>query len=166
LSEYNLDILLDNNNLSRSALFGRPKKGGKAMKKANRMITRRITLGAATAGMLARPSLVRSQTVSATIKVGLLSDVAGPYGNVGGAGGKVAVELAVEDFGGSLLGRPIEVVQADIQNKPDVSSAKAREWIDPASTCLSMARYLLRSRRSGDRSHEEDHLSWEWPIRD
>jgi branched-chain amino acid transport system substrate-binding protein len=65
-----------------------------------------------------------------------LSDVAGPYRNVGGPGAKVAVELAVEDFGGSLLGRHIEVAQSDIQNKPDISSAKAREWIDDGFNVL------------------------------
>ena len=42
----------------------------------------------------------------------------------------VAVELAVQDFGGSVLGRPIEVVQGDDQNKPDVAAALARQWID------------------------------------
>lgn len=70
------------------------------------------------------------------MRIGLLSDVAGPYRNVGGAGGRVAVQMAVEDFGGSLLGRPIEVAQADILNKPDIASAKAREWIDSGFNLL------------------------------
>ena len=93
-------------------------------------MTRRTTLATAVATALARPSLIRAQTVSTPIRIGVLSDVAGPYRNVGGPGAKIAVELAVEDFGGSLIGRAIEVVQTDIQNKPDISSAKAREWID------------------------------------
>ena len=54
----------------------------------------------------------------------------GPYRDVGGPGNRVAAELAVADFGGSVLGRPIEVLQADDQNKPDVASSLAREWID------------------------------------
>jgi branched-chain amino acid transport system substrate-binding protein len=99
-------------------------------------ITRRATLGGVAAAALYRPSLIRAQTSSAPIRFGLLSDVAGPYRNVGGLGAKVAVELAVEDFGGALLGRPIEVVQSDIQNKPDISSAKAREWIDSGFNVL------------------------------
>ncbi len=65
---------------------------------------------------LARPALLRAQDSSRPIRIGLLSDVAGPYRNVGGPGGKVAVELAVQDFGGTLLGQPIAVEQADIQN--------------------------------------------------
>lgn len=93
-------------------------------------LTRRLALGGVAASAVSRPGLLRAQTSSAPVRIGLLSDVNGPYKNVGGPGGKVAVQLAVEDIGGSLLGRPIEVVQADILNKPDVSSAKAREWID------------------------------------
>ncbi|MDR3533623.1 MAG: ABC transporter substrate-binding protein [Rhodopila sp.] len=100
------------------------------------VITRRMALGAAAATVLARPSLIRAQAASAPVRIGLLSDVAGPYRNVNGPGAKIAVDLAVEDFGGSLLGRPIEVVQADIQNKPDISSAKAREWIDSGFNVL------------------------------
>ena len=92
-------------------------------------LRRRALLAGAALAPLARPGLVRAQS-STPVRIGLLSDVGGPYRNVGGPGGKVAVQLAVEDFGGSLLGRPIEVEQADIQNKPDLSNAKAREWID------------------------------------
>jgi branched-chain amino acid transport system substrate-binding protein len=99
-----------------------------------RRITRRAVLG--TVATLACPALVRAQTTNAPLRIGLLSDVAGPYRNVGGPGGKVAVELAVEDIGNSLLGRPIEVMQADILNKPDIASAKAREWIDSGFNLL------------------------------
>ena len=104
--------------------------------KTSGVISRRGVLGAAAASALARPGLLRAQTASGSVRIGLLSDVAGPYRNVGGPGAKVAVELAVEDFGGSLLGRRIEVVQSDIQNKPDISSAKAREWIDDGFNVL------------------------------
>ena len=97
-------------------------------------IRRRRVLGAAAALALSGPSCGRSEP--SPIRIGVLSDVAGPYRNVGGIGGKIAVEMAVEDFGGNLLGRPIEVMQADIQNKPDLSSAKAREWIDEGFSLL------------------------------
>jgi branched-chain amino acid transport system substrate-binding protein len=102
-----------------------------------RTITRRGALGAAAAAGLLRPALIRAQTSSAPVRIGLLSDVAGPYRNVGGPGAKVAIELAVEDFGGTLLGRPIEVIQADIQNKPDIASARARQWIDEGFNLLA-----------------------------
>jgi branched-chain amino acid transport system substrate-binding protein len=106
------------------------------MRDAPKALTRRTALAGAIAATLARPGLIRAQTASAPVRIGLLSDVAGPYRNVGGPGARIAVELAVEDFGGSLLGRPIEVVQADIQNKPDVASAQARTWIDSGFNAL------------------------------
>lgn len=93
-------------------------------------MTRRAAVGALAALPLARPGLIRAQTVSTPVKIGLLSDVGGPYRDVGGPGSKAAAELAVEDFGGSLLGRPLQVLQADDQNKADIASALAREWLD------------------------------------
>ena len=98
-------------------------------------LTRRHVVGASAAVALGGSGAVRAQS-PAPIRIGVLSDVAGPYRNVGGIGGKIAVEMAVQDFGGSLLGRQIEVVQADIQNKPDLASAKAREWIDAGFSLL------------------------------
>jgi len=92
--------------------------------------TRRVLIGGLAAGPLARPGIIRAQSTSKPVKIGLLSDMGGPYRDVGGPGNKVATELAVADFGGSVLDRPIEVLQADDQNKPDVSAALAREWID------------------------------------
>ena len=89
---------------------------------------RRTMLGALGAAALARPAILRAQT--APVRIGLLSDVGGPYRDVGGPGSKVAAELSAEDFGGMVLGRKLEVLQADNQNKPDVAGALAREWID------------------------------------
>jgi len=93
-------------------------------------ITRRAALGALAVASLARPALIRAQSSSTPVKIGLLSDVAGPYRHVGGPGSRVTAEMAVADFGGSVLGRPIEVMQGDDQNKADVAGALAREWID------------------------------------
>ncbi len=102
----------------------------------NASISRRTALTVAAGCMLARPSIIRAQTNSKPIRVGLLSDVGGPYRNIGGPGAKIAVDLAAEDFGPSLLGRPIEIIQADIQNKPDLASTRAREWIDQGINLL------------------------------
>jgi branched-chain amino acid transport system substrate-binding protein len=93
-------------------------------------ITRRATLGAIPGIALTRPGIIRAQTSSAPVRIGLLSDISGPYRQVGGPGSKLAAEMAVADFGGSVLGRPIEVWQGDDQNKADVAGALAREWID------------------------------------
>jgi branched-chain amino acid transport system substrate-binding protein len=91
---------------------------------------RRAILGALAAAPIAMPAILRAQSTSKPVRIGLLSDMGGPYRDVGGPGNRVATELAIADFGGSVLDRPIEVLQADDQNKPDVSTSLAREWID------------------------------------
>jgi branched-chain amino acid transport system substrate-binding protein len=93
-------------------------------------ISRRIMLAGLGAAPLAMPGIIRAQSTSKPVRIGLLSDMSGPYRDVGGPGNRVGVELAIQDNGGSVLGRPIEVLQADDQNKPDVASSIAREWID------------------------------------
>jgi branched-chain amino acid transport system substrate-binding protein len=66
----------------------------------------------------------------APIRIGLLLDMSSLYSDVTGQGSLTAARMAVEDFGGKVLGRPIEVLYADHLNKADVASAKAREWFD------------------------------------
>ncbi|MDE2516036.1 MAG: ABC transporter substrate-binding protein [Rhodospirillales bacterium] len=93
-------------------------------------MTRRTALaGMAAAPVLAMPAIVQAAG-SKTIKIGLVSDLSGPYRDVGGIGNKVAVEMAIADFGGSVLGRKIEILQGDCLNKPDVAAGLARRWID------------------------------------
>jgi branched-chain amino acid transport system substrate-binding protein len=99
-------------------------------------ITRRATLGVLAAAPLAYPGLLRAQSSSAPVRIGLLSDVSGPYRHVGGPGSRRAAEMAVSDFGGSVLGRSIEVMQADDQNKADVAGALARQWVDDVGVSL------------------------------
>jgi branched-chain amino acid transport system substrate-binding protein len=93
-------------------------------------LSRRVILGGMAAVPLAMPGIVRAQSTSTPIRIGLLSDMGGPYRDVGGPGDHWAAELAVQDFGGEVLGRKIEVLQTDDQNKPDVASEQARQWID------------------------------------
>ena len=93
-------------------------------------LTRRTALtGMAAVPMLAMPAIVRAQG-SKSIKIGLVSDLSGPYRDIGGVGNKVASEMAIHDFGGTVLGRPIEVLQGDSLDKPDTGSALARRWAD------------------------------------
>ncbi|NLY28426.1 MAG: ABC transporter substrate-binding protein [Alcaligenaceae bacterium] len=63
-------------------------------------------------------------------RIGAIVDMSGVYSAHGGPGGVTAVKMAVEDFGGEVLGRKIEVVSADYQNKLDITAARAREWYD------------------------------------
>ena len=64
------------------------------------------------------------------VKIGVLTDMSGVYSTLGGKGTQVGVQMAVDDFGGKVLGKPIQVIGADHQNKADIASAKAREWFD------------------------------------
>ena len=65
------------------------------------------------------------------VKIGVLGDMSGVYSTgFSGEGAVAAVKMAVEDFGGTVLGKKIEVISADHQNKADVASATARQWID------------------------------------
>ncbi len=64
------------------------------------------------------------------VKVGVLTDLSGQYADSGGKGSVEAARMAIEDFGGKVQGKPIELVFADHQNKADVGSAKARQWWD------------------------------------
>ena len=64
------------------------------------------------------------------VKLGLILDMSSVYSDVTGAGSEAAARMAVEDFGGKVLGRPIEVLVADHQNKPDVAASIARKWFD------------------------------------
>ena len=64
------------------------------------------------------------------VKIGILNDQSGVYADFGGTGSVEAARMAVEDFGGTVLDAPIEVVSADHQNKADIASTIARQWYD------------------------------------
>ena len=64
------------------------------------------------------------------VKIGILNDQSGVYADYGGKGSIEAAKMAIEDFGGSVLGQKIELVTADHQNKPDLAANIARRWYD------------------------------------
>ena len=72
----------------------------------------------------------RAQISDDVVKIGVLNDQTGLYADLGGPGSVVAAKMAVEDFGGEVLGKPIEIVSGDHQNKSDVGAGIAREWFD------------------------------------
>jgi branched-chain amino acid transport system substrate-binding protein len=86
---------------------------------------------AAAAIILATLSSVQAQAVSDNVvKIGVLSDMSSIYTDNSGPGSVAAAQMAIDDFGGRVLGKKIELVSADNLNKPDVGSSIAREWID------------------------------------
>ncbi len=66
------------------------------------------------------------------VKIGVLTDLSGVYSDIGGQGSVIAAKMAAQDFAkdGKVLGKRIEVISADHQNKADIASNKAREWYD------------------------------------
>ncbi len=96
------------------------------------MITSRRKALAMASGIL--PAIVsgraQAQASGSGVTIGVLNDMSGPYADITGRSSLLAVQMAVEDFGGTVLGRKIEVVSADHMNKPDVGSAIARKWYD------------------------------------
>jgi branched-chain amino acid transport system substrate-binding protein len=84
---------------------------------------------AITAGLLlGRPGLAAD--AGRPIRIGVLTDMAGMYHDIMGPGSVLAAQLAVADFGGSVLGRPVEVLFADHKAKADVGALVARDWFD------------------------------------
>ncbi|MBB4380349.1 branched-chain amino acid transport system substrate-binding protein [Bradyrhizobium sp. SBR1B] len=87
----------------------------------------------ATAAILTMSVGAKAQTGAVSddvVKIGVLTDMSGQFSHESGEGAVTAIKMAVEDFGGKVLGKPIEVIVADHQNKPDTASALARKWFD------------------------------------
>jgi branched-chain amino acid transport system substrate-binding protein len=82
----------------------------------------------AIAGLLAGPCAVYA--AGEQVVIGDIDDMSGVYADVEGAGGVEAINMAIADFGGTVLGRKISVLSADHQNKPDIGASKFREWAD------------------------------------
>ncbi len=72
----------------------------------------------------------RVRAASPGVKIGLLSDFSGVYADSSGRGSLDAIQMTVEEFGGQLLGNPVQVVFGDHQNKADVGATIARRWLD------------------------------------
>jgi branched-chain amino acid transport system substrate-binding protein len=83
------------------------------------------------AGLLAAlPLLAQADISGGVVRIGVLTDLSSIYSDYSGQNSITAVKLAVEDAGGKVNGKPIEIVSADFLNKPDVSLSIARKWID------------------------------------
>src|SRR5882762_2286187 len=72
----------------------------------------------------------QAQISDDVVKIGVLNDMSGLYADLGGQGSVEAARMAIADFGGAVNGKKIELISADHQNKPDVGSAIATQWID------------------------------------
>ncbi|MGU3496216.1 ABC transporter substrate-binding protein [Xanthobacteraceae bacterium A53D] len=87
------------------------------------------TLCTAGVAALALPAVAAEpKFTNDTVKIGILNDQSGLYADLAGPGSVEAARMAIDEFGGSVLGKKIELVFADHQNKADIGAAKAREW--------------------------------------
>ena len=82
------------------------------------------------AALAVAPTLALAQVSGNAVKIGVLNDQSGVYADFGGKWSVEAARMAVADFGGKVLDKPIEIVAADHQNKPDIASNIARSWYD------------------------------------
>ena len=82
-------------------------------------------------GILAASNVFAKDGISdQVVRIGLIEDMSGVYADITGMGAVTAAKMAVEEFGGTVLGKPIEIVSADHQNKADIGGAIARKWFD------------------------------------
>ena len=94
------------------------------------MMVQRRTIQLAFAAIGACALILGAQASAEGVKIGVLNDQSGVYADFSGKGSVEGAKMAIEDFGGSVLGQKIELVTADHQNKPDLASAIARRWYD------------------------------------
>jgi branched-chain amino acid transport system substrate-binding protein len=84
----------------------------------------------AAAALFAATTPAQAQISGDVIKIGIITDMAGVYGDIDGMGGVEAIRMAIADMGGTINGKKVEVLYAEHQNKADLAAAKAREWFD------------------------------------
>src|ERR1039457_1768129 len=89
---------------------------------------RNLVITAALAFCAAGPAA--AQISDGVVKVGVLTDMTGAYSALAGPGSVIAAEMAAEDFGGKVLGKPIVIISSDHQNKADIASSTAHRWFD------------------------------------
>jgi len=90
------------------------------------VVRKYLIAGALALGLAAQPAM--AQVSDEIIKIGVLTDMSSLYSDINGPGAVVAVQMAIDDAGGTVLGKKVELIQADVQNKADVGTAIAGRW--------------------------------------
>ncbi len=102
-------------------------------------MTRLLSAALLVVGALLASLPVRAQISDGVIRIGLLNDMTGVYSHIGGMPHVIAAQMAIDKFGGEALGKPVELIYADMQNKPDIAVVKGREWIENGGVDLIAA---------------------------
>jgi branched-chain amino acid transport system substrate-binding protein len=93
-------------------------------------LTKKLALGLFAAALTLTAGAAAAQISDNVVKIGVLTDMSSLYADIVGPGSLIAAQMAVEDFGGKVAGASIQIVSADHQNKADIGSNIARQWID------------------------------------
>src|ERR1700738_2760434 len=91
---------------------------------------KRSVFWSAAALFAAWPLPASGQVSDDVVKLGVATDMASLYSDINGQGAVVATQMAIDDFGGTVLGKKIEMISADVQNKADVAVGVAGRWFD------------------------------------
>jgi branched-chain amino acid transport system substrate-binding protein len=94
------------------------------------MFVRTMTVAGLLSAALMMAAPVRAQISDDVVNIGVLTDMNGPAATATGPGSVTSAQMAVDDFGGQVLGKPIRLIVGDHQDKPDIGSAIARRWYD------------------------------------
>jgi branched-chain amino acid transport system substrate-binding protein len=94
------------------------------------MMGRAWMMASVAAGCLLAAAGGNAQAAEDAVIIGLLDDLSGPTADLSGKGKVVAAQMAIDDFGGQVLGKPVHLLASDHQNKPEIASTQAREWYD------------------------------------
>ncbi len=98
---------------------------------AGSLLALTLAAGTVAAGTIVTlPGAAMAQASGDTVKLGVLTDMTSIFSEGVGPGSVIAAQMAVDDFGGTVLGRPVTVVAGDHQNKPDIGATMARSWYE------------------------------------
>jgi len=103
-----------------------------------RRLFRTIANAVAVTAALALADRAEAQVSDDVVRIGVLNDQSGLYADLGGPGSVIAARMAAEDAGGQVLGKPVEIVFADHQNKADLGAAVARQWFDQGKVDMAI----------------------------
>jgi branched-chain amino acid transport system substrate-binding protein len=100
-------------------------------------LPRRRLISTAAGSALAAGIVPSHARAADPVRIGVINDMSGPYAAASGRGSIIGAQMAIADFGGEVLGRPVELVSADHQNKADVGLAILREWFGPGKILMA-----------------------------
>src|SRR5262249_7363574 len=124
-----LMLALSSNRLTLVGSQTKHAKGGSMQHHLAKLALATLLLGA-------NATLACAQVSDNVVKIGVLTDLSGPASTPTGPGSVAAAQMAIDDFGGSVLGKPIQLISADHQLKPDIGAGIARRWYDTEQVYL------------------------------